>query len=67
MHVSSLEYAYTSQGKAVGMINTTKATSSSFLILHEGKYMPLVVATWLLRSEDVKGYAIFSYMVIVIS
>ena len=49
------------------MINTAKATSSSFLIFHEGKYMPLVVATWLPRSEDVKGYAIFSYMVIVIS
>ena len=56
--------AYNSQGKAVGVLNTTKATGSTFALnLNEGKYILLAVATWLPRSEDVTGYAIFSYMV----
>jgi hypothetical protein len=59
--------AYTSQGKAVGVLNTTKAASSTFsLNLQEGKYILLAVATWLPGSEDVTGYAIFSYMVNVV-
>jgi hypothetical protein len=59
--------AYTVQGKAVGVLNTTKAASSTFsLNLQEGKYILLAVATWLPGSEDVTGYAIFSYMVNVV-
>jgi hypothetical protein len=59
--------AYTSQGKAVGVLNTTKAASSTFsLNLQEGKYDLLAVATWLPRSEDVTGYTIFTYMVNVV-
>ena len=59
--------AYTSQGKAVGVLNTTKAASSTFpLNLQGGKYILLAVATWLPGSEDVTGYAIFSYMVNVV-
>ena len=59
--------AYTNQGKAVGVLNTTKAASSTFsLNLQEGKYILLAVATWLPGSEDVTGYAIFSYMVNVV-
>jgi hypothetical protein len=59
--------AYTSQGKAAGILNITKSTSSRFAInLNEGKYILLAVATWLPRSEDVTGYTIFSYMVNVV-
>jgi hypothetical protein len=59
--------AYTNQGKAVGVLNTTKAASSTFpLNLQEGKYILLSVATWLPGSEDVTGYAMFSYMVNVV-
>jgi hypothetical protein len=59
--------AYTSQGKAAGILNITKSTSSRFAInLNEGKYILLAVATWLPRSEDVTGYTIFTYMVNVV-
>lgn len=59
--------AYTSQGKAVGILNITKSTSSRFALnLNEGKYILLAVATWLPRSEDVTGYTIFTYMVNVV-
>jgi hypothetical protein len=60
--------AYTSQGKAVSVLNTTKGTSSTFALnLNEGKYILLATATWLPGSEDVTGYAIFSYMVNIVS
>jgi hypothetical protein len=59
--------AYTSQGKAAGILNITKSTSSRFALnLNEGKYILLAVATWLPRSEDVTGYTIFTYMVNVV-
>lgn len=59
--------AYTSQGKAAGVLNITKSTTSTFALnLNEGKYILLAVATWLPRSEDVTGYTIFSYMVNVV-
>jgi hypothetical protein len=59
--------AYNSQGKAVGVLNTTKASNSTLALnLNEGKYILLAVATWIPGSEDVTGYAIFSYMVNVV-
>jgi hypothetical protein len=59
--------AYTSQGKAVGVLNVTKSESTTFALnLNEGKYMLLAVATWIPRSEDVTGYTVFSYMINVV-
>jgi hypothetical protein len=59
--------AYTSRGKAAGVLNVTKSESTTFALnLNEGKYILLAVATWLPRSEDVTGYTIFSYMVNVV-
>jgi hypothetical protein len=56
--------AYTSQGKAVSVLNTTKSTSSTVALnLNEGKYILLATATWIPGSEDVTGYTIFSYMI----
>lgn len=55
---------YTSQGKAVTVLNTTKSASTTIpLNLPEGKYILLTTATWIPGSEDVTGYAIFSYMI----
>ena len=60
--------AYTSQGKAVGVLNITKGTSSNVALnLAQGKYILLATATWIPRSEDVTGYAIFSYMINIVS
>jgi hypothetical protein len=60
--------AYTSQGKAISVLNITKGTSSGFALnLNEGKYILLATATWLPGSEDVTGYSIFSYMVNVVA
>lgn len=59
--------AYTSQGKAVGVLNMTKGTSSTVALdLVEGKYILLATATWIPGSEHVTGYAIFSYMIDII-
>ena len=59
--------AYASQGKALSVLNTTKATNSTFALnLNEGRYILLATATWIPGSEDVTGYAIFSYMVDVV-
>ena len=60
--------AYTSQGKAVSVLNTTKSTSSTVALnLNEGKYILLATATWIPGSEDVTGYAIFSYTINIVS
>lgn len=50
--------AYTSQGKPVSVLNTTKAPSSTIgLNIVEGKYILLATATWIPGNEDVTGYA----------
>jgi hypothetical protein len=60
--------AYTSQGKAVSVLNTTKGTNSNVALnLAQGKYILLATATWIPGSEDVTGYAIFSYMINIVS
>ena len=60
--------AYTSQGKAVGVLNITKGTSSNVALnLTQGKYILLATATWIPRSEDVTGYTIFSYLINIVS
>ena len=60
--------AYTSQGKAVCVLNITKGTSSNVALnLAQGKYILLATATWIPGSEDVTGYAIFSYMINIVS
>jgi hypothetical protein len=59
--------AYTSQGKAVSVLNATKSESTTFALnLNEGKYILLAVATWIPRSEDVTGYTVFTYMINVV-
>jgi hypothetical protein len=52
----------------MGVLNITKGTSSNVALnLTQGKYILLATATWIPRSEDVTGYAIFSYMINIVS
>lgn len=57
--------AYNIQGKAVNVLSTIEHSKSTFfnINLNQGKYILLVVATWLPGSEKVTGYEEYIYLI----
>ncbi len=61
--------AYDIEGKVVKLITTTEHSKRIFfnIDLNKGKYILLVVATWLPGSEKVTGYEEYNYLINVVN